>query len=120
MDLFWTKQHAFKKNIQCYCFGHALVEKALAPYIGRTGHAILLKGSSDFFTKDYSEQLQEIDQIISDAWFNKIPNKKIDSPKKLQPFPLLGIPGWWDKRQDESFYLNEEYFRRKNRAKASS
>lgn len=108
--LFWTDGEAFGKNIQCYVFGHAMHEKALQPYIGMTTHTILLEQTSDFFQKDYSRQLEDIDQMVSDTWFNKI----IANTKGLQPFPLLGVPGWWNGTQDEKFYSNTKYFRIKN------
>lgn len=115
-DLFWNKKFWDNKesagnHIQCYVFGHAIHEKTLTPYIGMTAHTIMLKKASDFFQKDYSAQLNEIDRTISDIWNNN----KIETPKDLQAFPLLGIPGWWNKDQNESFYANSEYFRRKKR-----
>ena len=112
-ELFWNNKTLFDERIQCYVFGHALHEKSLTPYIGMTAHTIIVKQPIDFFTMDYSEQLKKIDQIISGFWTNK----NIENTKNLQPFPLLGIPGWWNKNQDESFYLNDEYFRRKREGK---
>lgn len=115
-DLFWGNKEMFGKHVQCYVFGHAMHEKTLTPYIGMTAHAVLLKQSSDFFQKDYSEQLKEVDQIISDAWLNRLPNKGIKTTRDLQPFPLLGVPDWWNEDQDQAFYSNSEYFRPKSRA----
>lgn len=117
-ELFWNNKAAFGKRIQCYVFGHAMHEKALTPYIGMTTQAVLLNHSRDFFSRDYSWQLKEIDQLISGVWLNKRPDQRIESPKDLQAFPLLGIPGWWHEKQDESFYLNADYFRRKKRIQA--
>ena len=59
------------------------------------------------------DKLKELDKTVSDMWIDK----KIKTTKDLQPFPLLGIPGWWNKKQDEAFYLNDDYFRRKNSAR---
>lgn len=112
-ELFWNNKEAFGKRVQCYVFGHAMHEKSLTPYIGMTTHSIMIKQNCDFFKNDYSEQLREIDQIISGLWMNK----SVETTKDLQPFPLLGTPGWWNHIQDEGFYLNTEYFRRKNQAK---
>lgn len=39
------------------------------------------------------------------------------SPASLNPFPLLGIPGWWENGA-QAFYQNTEYFRPKNRERA--
>jgi hypothetical protein len=116
-DLFWHHKAAFGKHIQCYVVGHAMHEKSLTPYIGMTAHTVVLKQSSDFFEQDYPEQLKAIDQTISDAWLGKLPNHKIERPRDLQPFPLLGVPGWWGQTQDEAFYSNDAYFRSKRRGK---
>lgn len=105
----WNNKALSGSHIQCYVFGHAMHEKSLTPYLGMTTHTILLKQSCDFFQKDYLAQLKAIDQMVADLWINK----KINKPKDLQPFPLLGVPGWWPEKQDEAFYSNDEYFRKK-------
>lgn len=109
----WDNQGASGKHVRCYVFGHAMHEKALTPYIGMTTHSILLKQKDEFFQQDYSAQLNEIDQIIADVWLNNNPSHKIVNTKNLHPFPLLGVPGWWNGNQDVDFYSNEEYFRPK-------
>jgi hypothetical protein len=106
-ELFWSNKALFGKHIQCYVFGHAMHEKSLMPYIGMAAHSVMLNQGSDFFQKKYVEQLKDIDRIVADLWINK----KIEKPKDMQPFPLLGVPGWWHEKQDEVFYSNDEYFR---------
>lgn len=110
-SLFLENKEVFGRHVQCYVFGHALFEKSLKPYVGMTAHSILLKHSSEFFKKNYSEQLIELDRMVSDHWLNRL----IINTSGLQPFPLLGIPGWWNKIQDENFYSNIGYFRKKVR-----
>jgi hypothetical protein len=110
--LFWDHKALFDKKIRCYVVGHAMHEKNLAPYLGMTTHSVLLKQGSDFFQKTYLEQLEEIDRVVAGLWMNK----QIEQPRDLQPFPLLGVPGWWHAAQDEAFYANEAYFRPKGRA----
>ena len=110
-ELFCNNKDAFGKNIQCYVFGHAMHEKSLSPYLGMTTHSLLLKESTEFFDKDYPEQLKTVDQSISTLWSAGI----IKQTKDLQPFPLLGVPGWWWKNQDDDFYSNVDYFRKKRK-----
>lgn len=110
--LFWENRALFGEHIQCYVVGHAMHEKALTPYLGMTTHSVLKKQGSDFFKISYLEQLDKVDRIASDLWINR----HIKKPKDLQPFPLLGVPGWAHKSQDEAFYENDGYFRGKNRA----
>jgi hypothetical protein len=108
-SLFVDSGKAFGRHIQCYVFGHAMLEKALTPYVGMTAHAIMIKQNSDFFVQDYAGQLAEVDRLVSNLWLQR----NIASPKDLQPFPLLGVPGWWSEPQDAAFYANKAYFRDK-------
>ena len=114
-EILWDNKEKWSKHIQCYIFGHAMHEKALSPYIGMTTHSILLKKSSAFFEKNYAQQLIELDQTISEIWNNK----NIKKTRDLQPFPLLGRPGWWLKQQNEAFYSDKHYFRSKNQTKSN-
>lgn len=109
--LFQDNQERFGQHIQCYVVGHAMHEKNLTPYLGMTAHCVLLKQGSDFFEKSYLEQLEVIDRVVADRWMNK----DIELPGDLRPFPLLGVPGWWHGAQDEAFYANAAYFRKKGR-----
>jgi len=102
-------QNDFSGHIQCYVFGHAMHEKALAPYLGMTTHTILLKKESVFFDQTFQNQISELDKQIAETWINN----EINKTKDLQPLPLLGIPGWWNQKQDDVFYNNQEYFRLK-------
>jgi hypothetical protein len=110
-NLFRNNKASSGQHIRCYVVGHAMYEKALTPYLGMTAHSVLLNRGSDFFQQPYAGQLAEIDRLVADCWINR----KIQQPKDLQPFPLLGVPGWWRQAQDEAFYANEEYFRSKSR-----
>lgn len=106
-EIFWEHKEDWGQHIQCYVFGHAMHEKALTPYIGMTTHTIMLTRETAFFQKDYSEQLNDIDQTVSQIWLKK----EIKKTRNLQPIPLLGVPGWWKEKQNEYFYDNKEYFR---------
>jgi len=112
-EIFWDNKDDWNKHIKCYVFGHAMHEKALTPYIGMTTHTILLTKSVNFFQQDYQKHLKEIDEQISNIWINN----EIQSTKDLQPFPLLGVPGWWNQEQSEAFYKNKDYFRTRNISK---
>lgn len=113
-EVFWENKEAWGEHVQCYVFGHAMHEKALTPYIGMTTHTLLIKKPAEFLHKRYLEQLKDIDQYVSDIWTYK----KINKTKDLQPFPLLGVPGWCSKEQNETFYENSDYFRARNISKS--
>lgn len=109
-ELFWHRRSAIEKKLRCYVFGHSLHEKFLKPYIGMTGHAILLQENQTFFNNTLSDQIQTIDSTLAQIFAQK----KINSPSMLKPFPVLGMPNWYDNGQ-ESFYDNKSYFRQSRR-----
>lgn len=83
-------------SIQVKTFGHALYEKYQAPYIGLTAQALLLDESSVCVDDYLSSNLTQL--------------RLLNSKTELSPLPLLGIPQWHNK-QDEDFYANTNYFR---------
>ncbi len=97
--LLWQRRDAVLQHMQCYVFGHALFEKAMKPYLGLTAKAIIL---------DMPKlALPQLDAIIADYFRQK---KWQANEKPLQPFPLLGYPGWHPE-QSLNFYQNTTYFR---------
>ncbi|MDH5484210.1 MAG: DUF3025 domain-containing protein [Gammaproteobacteria bacterium] len=99
--LFCENRQAFENELQCLVFGHAMYEKALTPYIGMTCQALLIEHET------LPNNNQAIDKLVADLW----QQEKIKTTKDLHPFPVLGVPGWYDGDQDEGFYDNKEYFR---------
>lgn len=96
------------QQMEFFIFGHGLYEKALAPYIGMTGHALLLRVEPSFFAKTIEEKNALIDEIVAQRL------QEISSPAELSPVPLLGYPGWHNENSEEAFYDNRNYFRGKN------
>ncbi len=104
-ELFIKNRTAFDKHIRCVVFGHAIYEKALAPYIGMTCHGILLNDKS---LLEYSElPLDKIDKAVAQIWQNQLQFH----PEKFSAYPLLGTPGFWP-NQSIDFYKNTQYFRK--------
>ena len=103
--LFWEHRAEVRRSMRVYLFGHALLEKALNPYVGVTAHAMLLPVGLDFITAPVAEQIAEIDRRIAE----RVP--ALSTPQWLAPLPLLGVPGWWPDNAREAFYDNAEYFR---------
>ena len=50
-ELFWQRRTEVRENMRFFLFGHALYQKALNPFIGMTGKAILLGASKEFFER---------------------------------------------------------------------
>lgn len=101
-ELFVKRRESFFHDIQCYIFGHAIFEKALNPYIGMTCQAILIHSDELLMGS-----LGDIDQQLAQLWYRG----DIHKPADLSPFPVLGVPGWYEGEQSEEFYHNADYFR---------
>lgn len=114
--LFMDNRDKFETEIKCFTFGHALYEKFLSPYIGMTAHAICLPVDESFFLLNESQQLEQVDDLAC-RYLEK--NKDL-SPALLNPFPILGVPGWDGRNEDPDFYQNKDYFRPKRRASLDS
>ncbi|MDH3343155.1 MAG: DUF3025 domain-containing protein, partial [Gammaproteobacteria bacterium] len=50
-QLFWQRRDELAGKFECTTFGHAMYEKALAPYIGMTANAILLEVDENHFAQ---------------------------------------------------------------------
>ena len=81
-------------------FGHALLEKLVAPYKSITAHVFRI--ASDVDAKD--------DQAL-DAWLATNLQPDYLATKPYLPLPVLGIPGWWSENEDLSFYTDTQVFR---------
>ena len=77
--------------------GHALLEKALAPYPSMTGKCLML--NSPTLDPDSVEQLA----------VNSL--RLIKSPRQLSPLPIQGIPGWDAENTVNAYYANQKVFR---------
>ena len=77
--------------------GHALLEKALAPYPAMTGKCLTLIAKS--LDPDAADELSAVALA------------GIDSPRQLAPLPVQGIPGWDPANADAAYYANQAIFR---------
>ena len=107
-QLFWQQRDQLAGRFECTTFGHAMYEKALAPYIGMTANAILLKVDQGHFARPMHERLADIDAQLA-AIFET--GEQYREPHDLNPFPVLGMPGWYAGNEAEAFYDNTNYFR---------
>ena len=114
-ELFWQRRERVREALRCFVFGHALYEKALAPYVGLTAHAMLFEVGRDFIALPAASQLAALDERVAACVADA---RALRSPLALSPLPVLGVPGWWPGNEDASFYANERYFR-SGRAKES-
>lgn len=108
--LFWQERAAWWQEIACFALGHATLEKLLTPYVGLTAHALLVAVEPLFFGLTLAQQQAYLDGVVA----ANLQQGGLRSPAQLNPFPLLGVPGWWV-NDAAAFYRNERYFRVKTR-----
>jgi hypothetical protein len=81
-------------------FGHALLEKLVAPYKSITAHVYAvpvpmgLEGDAAW-----------------DAWLADTLRLERLRHKPFTPLPVLGVPGWWPENEDAAFYADTGVFR---------
>ncbi len=97
-DLFVQRRSDVLAHMRFSLLGHGLMEKALAPFIGLTGKAILL----------HLDANEPLDAAVS-RWLAD--DAHLASSGILAPLPLLGIPGWDVRNENPAFYENAGYFR---------
>jgi Protein of unknown function (DUF3025) len=97
-DLFVVRREDVMRDMRIVLVGHGLMEKALTPFIGMTGKAMLLN----------VDERADLD-IEAAHWLSNTAH--LQSSRQLAPLPLLGIPGWDVRNEDAAFYDNTDYFR---------
>lgn len=105
---FLTRRQEFEQNSRVLLFGHALMEKLVAPYKAITGHMwVVIVAPSQLSTcTALQDDCHFIDGQVADQLRNGL------TTDAFSPLPILGIPEWWE-AQSEVFYRDENVFRPK-------
>ncbi|GAA4014105.1 DUF3025 domain-containing protein [Actimicrobium antarcticum] len=106
--VFVDRREGFNRDCEVFLFGHALMEKLVAPYKGITAHAWLVQVDAAYFAWPESERMAHVDQIIAGQLTSGLRNAD------YTPLPLMGIPGW-SADQDAAFYADPSVFRARRR-----
>lgn len=109
-ELFWRQRSAVLSSMRFFIFGHGLYEKALDPYTGMTGKAIIFEVCQTFFAQALPDQLVAIDSMLESFLLHTL-----SSSADLAPVPLLGYPGWVEDNDNETYYENKKYFRERHK-----
>jgi hypothetical protein len=107
-ELFFENREKVTAEMGFYIFGHGLYEKAMQPYLGFTGHGLLLQVAADFFTWPMPQKLEYLDEHVA-VYLND--SAHCQDTHELTPVPLLGIPGWSKDNEQATYYDNQNYFR---------
>ncbi len=95
--LFVARRAQVEVDLRCIVVGHALLEKALAPYPAMTGKCLLVDASA------FEPDALEAAAIAALA--------TVDTPKALPPLPIQGVPGWDPRNADPAYYADRDVFR---------
>lgn len=79
-------------------FGHALLEKLVAPRKGITAHVYRARAAAHAIA-------------AMDAWIAADLSADKLAAKPFAHLPVLGVPGWWSANRDPSFYADATVFR---------
>lgn len=115
--LFWTQREAVLARMAFLPFGHALCEKALSPYRGMTGHALLVETDDGLLQLPVAERLRAADALLAARLADA---KALGSTRALSPLPLLGVPGWCGENGDPAYYDDTRQFRSGRRTRRSA
>jgi Protein of unknown function (DUF3025) len=104
--LFIGERAAWGHRCEARVFGHALLEKLLAPYKACTGHAWIVEVEPAYFAAPEDERRLILDEVIAASLLDTAPTSR-----RFAPLPVLGVPGWWPPNQAPSFYDDARVFR---------
>jgi hypothetical protein len=104
--LFVTQRAAWGARCEARMFGHALLEKLVAPYKACTGHAWIVSIPIEYFALDDAARRAMLDERVT----NQLLAGPLDS-RTFAPLPVLGVPGWWDANASPGFYDDASVFR---------
>ena len=94
--LFWQERDRLG-DFQIQVVGHAVLERALAPWPGIVCKVVFVDGDGD------------PDELASQA----LEDLPLDAaPRTFPVLPIFGYPGWDDRTAEARFYDDEKYFRR--------
>lgn len=109
---FVERRASFGADAQVWLFGHALMEKLVAPYKAITAHTRVVLAGDAYFALDHAGQRAWLDQRVA----RELAEQGL-SNAGFTPLPVLGVPDWWP-QQDETFYADATVFRPKRGAVA--
>ncbi|MBC8748824.1 MULTISPECIES: DUF3025 domain-containing protein [Paraburkholderia] len=105
--LFVARRDAWGRGCEVRCFGHALLEKLIAPFKGCTGHAWIVEVPPNYFEWDPAARNAWLDEAVSAALLGT----DALTSRMFAPLPVLGIPGWWPENESPTFYDDTSVFR---------
>lgn len=107
-ELFWTRREGVRHDMRFYVFGHAIYEKALAPYKGVTAKALIVELAPGLLDASTERQIAELDTRAAHYFSG---TRALASTRSLPPLPVLGVPGWEPANERQDYYDDVSQFR---------
>ena len=104
-EAFIERKTQFGFDVELWLFGHALMEKLVAPRKAITAHTRVIVADSAYFLLPRPQR-----QAWLDAHEAAALSAHTLSTAAFTPLPVLGVPGWWP-GQDDDFYADASVFR---------
>jgi hypothetical protein len=111
--LFMDQRAAWGLRCEARIFGHALLEKLVAPYKACTGHAWIVEVEPAYFSSTDAGRRAILDHAVSE----RLKSEAVSS-RNFTPLPVLGVPGWWRENETPAFYDDPQIFRSGRRSRA--
>ncbi|MES2319643.1 MAG: DUF3025 domain-containing protein [Pseudomonadota bacterium] len=109
-EALFERRAAYGRDVQVWLFGHALMEKLVAPRKAMTAHTRVVVADDAYFALSHEQQRAWIDEHVAAS----LAQEGL-STACFTPLPVLGVPDWWE-GQDEAFYADASVFRAKRGA----
>lgn len=109
-EAFLERRASFGPDAQVWLFGHALMEKLVAPRKAITAHTRVVVAGDQFFTLNHAARRAWIDATVA----RQLAAETITT-EGFTPMQALGVPGWWPEK-DEAFYADQAVFRPRRQA----
>ena len=106
-DALYTGRERFERDCQAWLFGHAAMEKLVAPRKAITAHAMIVRVPAEYFTLAADARREWLDAQVAAGLAEEGLSTTV-----FTPLPVLGVPGWWGD-QDRAFYADTSVFRPK-------
>jgi hypothetical protein len=107
-ELFWQRRAHVACAMRFRVFGHAIHEKAVAPFRGITAKALILPVACEALALPLDEELAMLDERAAAHFANP---GALASTRSLPPLPVLGVPGWTPENADSAYYDDTDHFR---------
>lgn len=106
--LFVAHRAEVRAQMRFLVLGHAIHEQALNPFKGITAKAICFDVPPALLDQSHGDMLGYLDARAAE-WL--CAPERLTHTSRLQPVPILGIPGWTPDNETPSYYDDAQHFR---------